>query len=895
MQTTIGELLQRAITLHRRDEIGDAEILYQRILEFRPDHPDANHNLGVLKVTLGCINDALPLFKRALDFNPQIEQFWFSYIEALVGAGYLDDAKILLENAKQSLAPTQTLDAFVARLRNELEFPAPLSSTTTDVTKSTRAPRPLTSRPAASRRAGEKLLPSEHNLGHREGETDPIAAQSVNWGAYYHKVKELYSARDYDQAAEISKAALKEFPEIYELWEMLGASNIQIGDLEEASIAFEQAISIKPHVPQGHNNLGLTYRERGKWGEAVTAFETATRLDPRFSEAWINLSSAYKAVGMLDRAETSLRKSLNVKADNPRAYSDLGMLLGELERIPEAIACHEKAVELSPKWSAARNNLGVTLRDAGSLESAIEQFCKACELDPTSLMAHCNYAVALCDCGDYEGAQRIIQVALRIEPDSHKANSTAGTILFESGQAADAIVHYRRALMAQPDHYRTYLNLGLALQAEGLLDEAIDANTKAIGIKPDYSEALNNLGVLYREIGQWSSAASCYEQAIDADPFYAEAHYNMGNALREGGALSEAVEHYQQAIKLNPQYMSAYRVALSMRTFPVTEKITKQLKSLWRGGEISGTALSELGFALYLCCKRGNQNKEAFEYLLQANKNQRSIDKYDVDQDRKFFKHLQSISSSWLDCRLPDKNSSPLPIFVIGMPRSGTTLVEQILSSHSKVTGLGELPFAAKILGDIFSSSSSPSRHASRKLRDEYLSMLSNRYTGAYYFVDKMPENFRFVPMLAAAFPRAKFVHVHRNPAATCWSAFERYFPNGVKYSYSLSDTVEYYNLYADLMSFYHDICGADIFPLDYDALTTNVDREVGRLADWLKLGNEHQMTTPHLNQAPVKTASSEQVRQPIYSGSSKKWKTFEPFLAGAFDSLVEFKVLNRR
>ena len=182
-------------------------------------------------------------------------------------------------------------------------------------------------------------------------------------------------------------------------------------------------------------------------------------------------------------------------------------------------------------------------------------------------------------------------------------------ILFESGQAADAIVHYRRALMAQPDHYRTYLNLGLALQAEDLLDEAIDANTQAISIKPDYSEALNNLGVLYREIGRWSSAVSCYEQAIDADPFYAEAHYNMGNALREGGALSEAVEHYQRAIKLNPQYISAYRVALSMRTFPITKKITKQLKSLWRSGEISGTALSELGFALYLCWQRGNQNK----------------------------------------------------------------------------------------------------------------------------------------------------------------------------------------------------------------------------------------------------------------------------------------------
>ena len=182
------------------------------------------------------------------------------------------------------------------------------------------------------------------NLGQRESETDPIAAQSVNWGAYYYKVKELYSAQDYDQAAEMSKAALNEFPEIYELWEMLGASNIQIGDLAEASIAFEQAISLKPHVPQGYNNLGLTYRERGKWAEAVTAFETATRLDPRFSEAWINLSSACKATGMLDRAENALKESLKVKVDNPR-LNDLGMLLGELER--RSCSCYEKAVNFA--------------------------------------------------------------------------------------------------------------------------------------------------------------------------------------------------------------------------------------------------------------------------------------------------------------------------------------------------------------------------------------------------------------------------------------------------------------------------------------------------------------------------------------------------------------------
>lgn len=156
MQTTIGKLLQRVIALHKQGGFEEVALLYQRILEYRPDYPDANHNLGILKVTSGSINDALPLFERAIDVKPQIEQFWFSYIEALVGAGCLDDAKILLENAKQSLASTQNFGTFVARLSKEFEISAPFLPIPMSAPVLTGAPRSLSGHPTMSVRTGDK-------------------------------------------------------------------------------------------------------------------------------------------------------------------------------------------------------------------------------------------------------------------------------------------------------------------------------------------------------------------------------------------------------------------------------------------------------------------------------------------------------------------------------------------------------------------------------------------------------------------------------------------------------------------------------------------------------------------------------------------------------------------
>ena len=221
------------------------------------------------------------------------------------------------------------------------------------------------------------------------------------------------------------------------------------------------------------------------------------------------------------------------------------------------------------------------------------------------------------------------------------------------------------------------------------------------------------------------------------------------------------------------------------------------------------------------------------------------------------------------------------------MLRSGTTLVEQIVSSHSEVTGAGELNHVSKFGGKLAVDPISVSTVTVSKFRDKYLADLSKVSNGNHFVTDKMPPNFRFIPLICAAFPEAKIIHVQRNAAATCWSNYKRYFvSNSLGYCYDLKDVVEYYNLYKDLMRFWQSQYGERIYHLNYESLTTDQENETRKLIKYLGLNWQQTCLSPQKNKRSVRTASQQQVRQKVYQGSSEARKKYEPFLNGAFDSL---------
>jgi len=281
--------------------------------------------------------------------------------------------------------------------------------------------------------------------------------------------------------------------------------------------------------------------------------------------------------------------------------------------------------------------------------------------------------------------------------------------------------------------------------------------------------------------------------------------------------------------------------------------------------------------------------EEAFRYLEEGNALRKKFLNYDIVQDEELFSRIRKTANSFKNFSFDaagDENL-PTPILILGMPRSGTTLVEQIISNHSKVIAAGELRFLKMFGSPLAEGKVGVSEDKLRTIRNQYLNEIKKLSVGRPFVTDKMPINFFYIGLICSALPEAKIVHVKRNPAATCWSNFKQYFPaKGLGYSYDLFDVVHYYQMYQELMLFWDKHYPEKIYHLDYEQLTTDQESETKKLIQYLGIGWEDACLFPEENKRYVKTVSKLQVREKVYKGSSEEWKKFEKYLDRAFDGL---------
>jgi hypothetical protein len=432
--------------------------------------------------------------------------------------------------------------------------------------------------------------------------------------------------------------------------------------------------------------------------------------------------------------------------------------------------------------------------------------------------------------------------------------------------------------------------LGITLQELGRLDEALASYTQAIILKPDYAEAHSNLGITLQKLGRLDEALASYTQAIILKPDYAEAHSNLGVTLQELGRLDEAVASYTQAIALKPDYAEAHRQLASMKKFDAQDEQYSKMLELYFNEEISEEQRCHINFGLAKACEDLGNFEQAYTHYGEGNVLRKKLLNYDINQDVELFKQLKSSYSKIEKNSLePNKLSKNLmPIFIVGMPRSGTTLVEQIISSHSQVTGAGELSFAAQFGAAIAAGITEVNNDALLDFRYNYLNKLQSVSNGNLIVTDKMPQNFRYIGLLAAAFPEAKIIHVKRNPAAVCWANYKQYFESkNIGYCYAIDDVISYHKLYENLMDFLISTLSKRIYNLDYELLTVNQESETRQLIEYLGLDWDENCLSPQNNTRSVATASNLQVRQKVYQDSSEQWKKYQPFLNGALDGLL--------
>ena len=420
-----------------------------------------------------------------------------------------------------------------------------------------------------------------------------------------------------------------------------------------------------------------------------------------------------------------------------------------------------------------------------------------------------------------------------------------------------------------------------------------DAEKLAVHITQDFPKhqfAWKVLGAVLGATGRKSEAVDANQKAVALSPQDAEVHSNLGNTLKALGRLDEAEASYNQAIALKPDLADAHRNLTLMKKFDAQDEQYSKMQELYLDKNISEEQRCHINFGLAKACEDLGDFEQAFAHYSEGNMQRKKLLNYDINKDVERFRKIKSnypqIAYNSLE---PEKFSKDLmPIFIVGMPRSGTTLVEQIISSHSKVTGAGELAFAAQFGAAIATGITEANNESLLNFRSKYLTKLKSVSNENLIITDKMPQNFRYIGLLAAAFPEAKIIHVKRNPAAVCWANYKQYFVSkNIGYCYAIDDVISYHKLYENLMDFWTNTLSNRIYKLDYELLTVNQGSETRQLIEYLGLDWDEKCLSPQNNMRSLATASNVQVRKKVYRGSSEQWRKYQPFLNGALDSFL--------
>jgi Flp pilus assembly protein TadD len=533
--------------------------------------------------------------------------------------------------------------------------------------------------------------------------------------------------------------------------------------------------------------------------------------------------------------------------------------------------------------------LVTTLYNNGQIQEAIDKI-KALDKDfPNVPLLFNILGVCYKSLGQLQEASQAFLNAIKIKSDYTEAHFNLGLIYQQLNKLDSAVKAYKSVISLTPNYPSAHNNLGIIYLEKSQLDNAVEHFEWALAYKYDFAEAYNNLGVTLQKQGKLDLSFNNFKQAIAIKQEYAQAHSNLGNLFQIIGEVDSAVKSFESAIAHNPEYAEAHRNLSILKKYSENDVHITQMKSLLSNITLSNLNRMHLSFALAKVYEDLGKENQLFEFLNEGNRLRKEQLNFSFD---KFEKHCSVIKNQF-STTLPiiEKPSTIRPIFIIGMPRSGTSLVEQIISNHHQVYGGGELEDFSNIINSILqdeptSGKANLSLKTISSSRQKYLDVLSRFNTSIKIITDKLPLNFRYIGFILSAFPEAKIIHVKRDSMATCWSIYKHYFSSkGTGWAYSQEDIAKYYGLYLELMEFWHEKYPNQIYDLGYEELTTNQEEETQKLLEYCELEWDQDCLNFHTNERAVHTASLMQVRKKMYQGSSEVWKQYsahlEPLIKG--------------
>ena len=608
----------------------------------------------------------------------------------------------------------------------------------------------------------------------------------------------------------------------------------------------------------------------------------------------------------LDEAEQVLKRTVRLAPTFAKPHEDLGFVLLELERFEEAVEVLQKAVRLDPKLEFAQFNLGKALALTGKGEEADVAFESSFALSPErKLLAQ---AARLHKEGQLEEAEKLYRQVLKNNPNNIDAMRMLAMVAATLKRFDDAERLLRRAVGIAPDFLAAVIDLGRILKEQDRFEEAIGYFKKAIEINPNNPQTHFLLAGAYAPAALNQEAVKEYQRTLELSPRHPGALLGLGNALKTIGRLDEAVKAYHDCISVKPNNGETYWSLANLKTYRFTDEQLQEMENRVQDGA-GTTDKSEVNFlfALGKAYDDRHDYDRAWHYYERGNDKQRMLVQYDPV-------HTETINDGIIgvfDKALFEEKSGsghpdPAPIFILGLPRSGSTLIEQVLASHSQVEGTSELPYLGRVATSLNRNRPDGINYpeAVRELAPENLAALGEDYIryaqlhrteGKPFFVDKMPNNFPTTGFLHLILPDAKIIDARRHPLDACVGNFRQHYARGQTFAYDLTDIGEYYLQYQRMMDHWDEVLPSRVLTVQYEEVVTDFDNQVRRILEYCNLPWEEDCIRFYETERPVRTASSEQVRQPIYTGALNFWRNYETHLGELVEILEPIRDRYRR
>lgn len=616
------------------------------------------------------------------------------------------------------------------------------------------------------------------------------------------------------------------------------AALLDAGRYVELEVKSREFLACHPSVGVLWQILALSLTRQGK--DALDALTRAAELSPHDAGAQNNLGNALARLGRLDCAVAQYQRALEIQPEFAEAHNNLGHALLDLHRYEEALASCSRAADLNPGYAEAHDNLGTAQLALGKVEHALASYRRALKIEPNFAEAHSNLGNALLEQGELEAALASYRRALLINPDFAEAHNNLGNALRNLGELDAAEASYRRALKINPGFAAGHCNLAIALRLQGRTHLAQLSCRRALQIEPRSAAAFTILAEASADRGDFAAAETLYRRAIAIDADSAEAW--------------AALAHLRKMTHADATWLAqAQRIAAQplppRREIPLRYAIGKYFDDVRE---------FEPAFGNF---RRANELAKLRHAKFDAAGLKQTVDRIIATYDR-----------AWMNQHKGPKVQSARPIFIVGMLRSGTTLAEQILSSHPAAFGGGELGFWSSAAANLASSPSS--------LAADYLQVLHGLSADALRVTDKMPTNFAFLGLIHAALPNARIIHMQRNPLDTCLSIYFQHFETQVSYANDLEDLAQYYREYRRVMQHWRSTLPGDaLLDVPYEALVEDHEAWARKMLEFVGLPWDPRCLDFQRTPRAVITASKWQVRQPVHHASVGRWRNYEKFI----------------